>query len=72
MPERGATQEIAAAKAHCAQVLKQLDAVYVAHPPIKEGRCGTPAPIRLMSLGTKQRVTFSTRRPRQLRLGGGA
>ncbi len=58
VPEVWSDTEIAAAKAHCAQVLQKLDAVYVEHPPIKEGKCGSAAPIRLMSLGTKQRVTF--------------
>jgi hypothetical protein len=58
VPATWTDAEIAAAQAHCVQVLKKLDAVYVAHPPIKEGRCGTPAPIRLMSLGSKPRVSF--------------
>jgi hypothetical protein len=58
-PEVWSDTEIAAARARCAKVLKRIDAVYVAHPPIKEGRCGTPAPIRLMSLGKKHQVSFS-------------
>jgi hypothetical protein len=59
LPDVWSDKEIAAAKAHCAQVLKKIDAVYVEHPPIKEGKCGSAAPIRLMSLGTKERVSFS-------------
>lgn len=58
VPEVWSPAEIATAQAHCAKVLRRLDAVYVAHPPIKEGRCGAPAPIRLMSVGSKQRVSF--------------
>ena len=58
-PEVWSDKEIAAARAHCAKALKKIDAVYLPHPPIKEGRCGTPAPIRLMSLGTKPQVSFS-------------
>ncbi len=48
--------EIDAAKARCTAVLKGLDAVVTPEPPIKEGACGTPAPIRLSRLGG---VTFS-------------
>ncbi len=50
--------EIEAAQARCAAILKSIDAVAVPQPPIKEGKCGAPAPIRLISLGTKERVTF--------------
>ena len=45
-------------KARCAAILKGLDAVVDPQPPIKEGQCGAPAPIRLSSLG-KTAVTFS-------------
>jgi hypothetical protein len=58
-PQVWSDKEIAAARARCAQALKKVDAVYLPHPPIKEGKCGTPAPIRLMSLGTKPQVSFS-------------
>jgi hypothetical protein len=57
-PDVWSPAEIAAAQIHCAKVLRNLDAVYVAHPPIKEGDCGAPAPIRLMSVGKRQRVSF--------------
>jgi len=55
-PEVWQPQEIAAAKARCAKLLKGLQAVAVPQPPLRDGRCGTPAPIRLHSLG---KVAFS-------------
>ncbi len=58
VPQTWSAQEIAAAQARCARLLKKVDAVYVPHPPIKERRCGDAAPIRLMSLGQPQ-VSFS-------------
>jgi hypothetical protein len=50
--------EIEAAQAHCAAVLKTIDAETVPQPPIKQGKCGAPAPIRLVSLGKDHRVVF--------------
>jgi hypothetical protein len=50
---------IAAALARCARQLKTIDAVAEHLAPIKQGKCGAPAPIRLISLGRKYRVTFS-------------
>jgi hypothetical protein len=57
-PEVWSPQEIAEAQAQCAQIMKKIDAVFLPHPPIKEGSCGNAAPIRLMSLGTKPQVSF--------------
>jgi len=51
--------EIADAKAHCDAVLKRIHAVYASHEPIKEGACGAPAPIELISIGQNPEVTFS-------------
>ena len=48
--------EIEAAKASCAATLKGLNAVVTYEAPIKEGDCGTPAPIRLSKLDN---VTFT-------------
>lgn len=50
-PEEWSPGEIAAAKARCTKLLKGLDAVVVPQLPIRDGRCGTPAPIRLVKLG---------------------
>jgi len=52
-------EEIAAAQARCAAVLKDIDAVSEPQPPIREGQCGAPAPIRLKSVGKNPQVTFS-------------
>lgn len=51
--------EIADAKARCAVVLQRIHAVYAAHEPIKEGACGAPAPIELISIGQNPEVAFS-------------
>ena len=58
-PDVWTPAEIETAKAHCTEVLKGLDATVVAQPPMKEGKCGTPAPVRLLSLGKNPQVTFS-------------
>jgi hypothetical protein len=52
-------EEIAAAQSRCTAILTDIDAVSVAQPPIREGPCGAPAPIRLTSLGKNPAVTFS-------------
>jgi hypothetical protein len=57
-PDVWQQSEIEAAQAHCAAILKTIDAVAVPQPPIKQGKCGAPAPIRLVSLGKDHRVTF--------------
>jgi hypothetical protein len=51
-------EEIAAAQARCAAILKDIDAVSEPQPPIREGQCGAPAPIRLKSVGKNPQVTF--------------
>jgi hypothetical protein len=56
LPETWSATEISDAKARCTTALKGLDADVTAEAPIKEGLCGTPAPIRLARLGS---VTFS-------------
>ena len=50
--------EIAAAKSRCDVLLKKVDAVVIPQPPIKERECGTPAPVRLVSLGKTSKVAF--------------
>jgi hypothetical protein len=55
-PETWTTAEIDAAKARCTEALKGLDAEIKYEAPIKEGLCGTPAPIRLSRIGS---VTFT-------------
>jgi hypothetical protein len=52
-------QEIAEAKAHCAAVLKGVDAVAVPEEPIRQGNCGTAAPFQLISIGRSPQVTLN-------------
>jgi hypothetical protein len=52
-------EEIAAAQGRCTAILNDIDAVSVPQPPLRDGQCGAPAPIRLISLGTNPQVTFS-------------
>lgn len=58
MPDVWKPEEIAAAQARCRTILGATDAQALPEPPIKQGPCGTPAPIRLKSLGKNPRVTF--------------
>lgn len=54
--------EISEAKAHCEKVLKTIEAVTIAEAPVREGlegECGTPAPIKLISLGKNPQVSVS-------------
>lgn len=58
-PNTWSDAEIADAKTHCAEVLQRIHAVYAAREPIREGACGAPAPIELISIGQNPEVTFS-------------
>jgi hypothetical protein len=51
--------DIEAAQLRCVQVLKDLDFVAIPAPPMREGDCGAPAPIELVSIGKSPQVTFS-------------
>lgn len=57
-PAQWTPQEIAEGKARCAQILKRIHAVAIPHEPIKEGSCGTPAPIELVSIGQNPQVAL--------------
>lgn len=52
-------EEIAQAKAHCEKVLRGVEAVIAPADPIKEGECGAPAPVRLISIGRNPEITVS-------------
>jgi hypothetical protein len=54
-PEETIAQELA----RCTKLLKNIDAVLVHQPPIKQGKCGAAAPVRLLSLGKKHKVSFA-------------
>ncbi|MFA5950512.1 MAG: extensin family protein [Hyphomicrobium sp.] len=50
--------DIELAKARCTQLLKGLDAVTTPEPSFRDGDCGAPAPVRLLSIGKSPAVTF--------------
>lgn len=58
-PATWTPQEIADAKARCTAILKRIHATAVPQDPIKEGNCGTPAPIQLISIGQNPQVSLS-------------
>jgi hypothetical protein len=66
VPREGATapawssEDIALAQARCSALLKDLSVVAAAEDPIREGgACGTPAPMRLISIGKSPQIALS-------------
>lgn len=51
--------EVELAKARCTAILKSLDAVAIPEPPVRQGACGAPAPVRLVSIGKKPQVALT-------------
>ncbi|MFM9939993.1 MAG: extensin family protein [Hyphomicrobiaceae bacterium] len=51
--------EIAAAQTYCAVILSDLQAVVLPADPVREGECGAPAPVQLISIGQSPQVTLS-------------
>ncbi len=51
--------DIELAKARCTALLKTVDAVTMPEAPFRSGDCGTPAPVRLISLGKNPEVSLS-------------
>lgn len=59
-PTGWSKQEIELAQARCTAILKGLDVVALPDTPIREGtECGTPAPMRLVSIGSNPQIAFS-------------
>lgn len=58
-PETWPVQEVELARARCTQLLKTIDAVTIPEPPVREGECGAPAPVRLVSVGRNPEVVVS-------------
>jgi hypothetical protein len=59
-PVAWSPQEVEQALARCAVLLKGLDVVTVTGPPLREGtECGTPVPVRLMSVGRSPQITLA-------------
>ena len=51
--------EVTIAKARCTTLLKDIAAVYIPMEPVREGDCGTPAPVQLMAVGKNPQVVIS-------------
>lgn len=59
-PAEWTKQEIELAQARCTAMLKGLDVVALPDTAIREGtECGTPAPMRLLSIGSNPQIAFS-------------
>jgi hypothetical protein len=59
-PAQWSARDIEDGRARCAALLKGLDLVVEPAEPIREGEgCGTPAPMRLVSIGSGPKITFS-------------
>ncbi len=56
--ETWTTSEIEDAKRACQAIAAEVAATFEALPPRREGACGTPAPIRLESIGAEAPVRF--------------
>jgi hypothetical protein len=52
-------EDIAAAQALCKTILEKIDAVSIPEPPFRQGECGAPAPVRLISIGQNPEVALS-------------
>lgn len=50
--------EIQIARARCNFLLRHIAAEVVALDPIKDGACGDPAPVKLVSVGSRPKVVF--------------
>lgn len=58
-PEAWPATDIAAAKSRCDAILKKISAIAIPEAPIKQGSCGAPAPIQLISIGKNPQVSIS-------------
>lgn len=58
-PPQWSPEEIAAAKAQCEAVLAGHDYVAIPREPVREGECGAPYPMELVSVGKTPQVTLS-------------
>jgi hypothetical protein len=51
--------DVAVAKARCNALLRSVDAVVMPEEPFRSGSCGTPAPVRVISIGKDPEVALS-------------
>jgi hypothetical protein len=59
-PQEWSATDIEDGRARCTALLKGLDLVAEPADPIRKGEgCGTPAPMRLVSIGSSPKITFS-------------
>ena len=58
-PDVWSEDEITQAKAYCDKVLRGVEAVLEPAEPIKQGECGAPAPVKLISIGSNPEVELS-------------
>lgn len=58
-PDVWPAADIAAAKSRCEVILKKINAIAIPEAPIKQGSCGAPAPIQLISIGKNPQVSIS-------------
>ena len=59
VPTEWPAVDIELAKARCTQLLKGIEAVAVPEAPVRQGECGAPAPVRLVSIGKAPEVALS-------------
>jgi hypothetical protein len=59
VPVQWSQAEIELAKGRCAVMLKAIQAVTIPEPPMRQGDCGAPAPVRLVSVGRNPEVVFN-------------
>jgi hypothetical protein len=58
-PNEWSKLEIEEARAQCKVILTGIEAVTLPADPVREGDCGAPAPVELISVGSNPQVTFS-------------
>ncbi len=52
-------EETAAERARCATVLKDVDAEFEEADPVRDGGCGSAAPVKVSSIGKQKKVSIS-------------
>jgi hypothetical protein len=52
-------EEINAERARCTEVLKEVEAETEPADPVRDGGCGSPAPVKLISIGKMAKVSVS-------------
>lgn len=58
-PDTWKPEQVAEARAQCKEILAQISAVAIPMEPLKDGDCGAPGPVQLISVGQNPQVTIS-------------